>query len=58
MARKCNLTERLIEKSKLAQHANEEGHKICCKETKMLHFERMVDLVHLPSKMNLLMGAH
>jgi hypothetical protein len=35
---KCNLTEGVLEKSKLAQHEFEEGHKICRKEAKVLQF--------------------
>jgi hypothetical protein len=31
---KYNLTQGLLEKSKLAQHVYEEGHKICWKEAK------------------------
>jgi hypothetical protein len=34
-----NLTQRLLEKSKLAQHAYEEGHKICWNEAKVLQIE-------------------
>jgi hypothetical protein len=36
---KCNLTQGLLEKSKLSQHAYEEGHKICCCEAKILQIE-------------------
>jgi hypothetical protein len=36
---KYNLTQGLLEKSKLAQHANEEGHKICWSEAKVLQIE-------------------
>jgi hypothetical protein len=36
---KCNLTQGLLEKSKLAQHAYEEGHKICWNEAKFLQIE-------------------
>jgi hypothetical protein len=36
---KYNLTQGLLEKSKLAQHAHEEGHKICWNEAKVLHIE-------------------
>jgi hypothetical protein len=34
-----NLTQDLPEKAKLVQHANEEGHKICWKETKVLQIK-------------------
>jgi predicted GIY-YIG superfamily endonuclease len=34
-----NLTQGLLEKSKLAQHAYEEGHRICWKEAKVLQIE-------------------
>jgi predicted GIY-YIG superfamily endonuclease len=37
---KCNLTQGLLEKSKLVQHAYEEGHKICSNEVKVLQIER------------------
>jgi hypothetical protein len=36
---KYNLTQGLLEKSKLAQHAYEEGHKICWNEAKLLRIE-------------------
>jgi hypothetical protein len=36
---KYSLTQGLLEKSKLAPHAYEEGHKICWKETKVLQIE-------------------
>jgi hypothetical protein len=36
---KYNLTQGLLEKSKLAQHAYEEDHKICWKEAKVLQIE-------------------
>jgi hypothetical protein len=36
---KYNLTQGLVEKSKLAQHACEEGHKICWKEAKVLQID-------------------
>jgi hypothetical protein len=36
---KYNLTPSLLEKSKLAQHACEEGHRICWKEAKVLQIE-------------------
>jgi predicted GIY-YIG superfamily endonuclease len=36
---KYNLTQGLLEKSKLAQHAYEEGHKICWKEAKVVQIE-------------------
>jgi hypothetical protein len=36
---KYNPTQDLLEKSKLAQHASEEGHKICLKEAKILQIE-------------------
>jgi hypothetical protein len=36
---KCNLTQSLIEKSKLAQHAYEEDHKIRWSEAKVLQIE-------------------
>jgi hypothetical protein len=36
---KYNLTQGLLEKSKLAQHAHEEGRKICLKEVKVLQIE-------------------
>jgi predicted GIY-YIG superfamily endonuclease len=36
---KYNLTQGLLEKSKLAQHACEEEHKICWKEAKVLQIE-------------------
>jgi hypothetical protein len=36
---KYNLTQGLVEKSKLPQHACEEGHKICWKEEKVLQIE-------------------
>jgi hypothetical protein len=36
---KCNLRQGLLEKSKLAQHAYEEGHKICWKGAKVLQIE-------------------
>jgi hypothetical protein len=36
---KYNLTQGLLEKSKLAQHAHEEGHRICWKEVKVLQIE-------------------
>jgi hypothetical protein len=36
---KYNLTQGLLEKSKLAQHAYEEGHKICWSKAKVLHSE-------------------
>jgi hypothetical protein len=36
---KYNLTQGLIEKTKLAQHAYEGGHKICWKEAKVLQIE-------------------
>jgi hypothetical protein len=39
MSTNINLTQGLIEKSKLAQHAYEEGHKICWKEAKVLQIE-------------------
>jgi hypothetical protein len=35
----CNLTEDLLEKSKLAEHACEEGHKICWNETNVSYIE-------------------
>jgi hypothetical protein len=35
---KYNVTKGVFEKSKLAQHAYEEGHKICWKEAKVLQF--------------------
>jgi hypothetical protein len=34
-----NLTQGLLEESKLAQHAYEEGHKICWKEAEVLQIE-------------------
>jgi hypothetical protein len=37
--RKRNLTQDLLEKSKLAQHAYEEGHKICWSEKKVFQIE-------------------
>jgi hypothetical protein len=36
---KCNLTQSLLEKSKLAQHAYKEGHKLYWKEVKVLQIE-------------------
>jgi hypothetical protein len=36
---KYNLTQSLLEKSKLAQHVYEEGHKICWEEVKVLQTE-------------------
>jgi hypothetical protein len=33
------LLQGLLEKSKLNQHANEEGHKVCWKEAKILQIE-------------------
>jgi hypothetical protein len=36
---KYNLTPVQLEKSKLAQNADEEGHKICWKEVKVLQIE-------------------
>jgi hypothetical protein len=36
---KCNLIQGLLEKSKLAQHAYREGHRICWKEAKALQIE-------------------
>jgi hypothetical protein len=36
---KYNLTQGLLEKSKLTQHAYEKGHKIYLNETKVLHIE-------------------
>jgi hypothetical protein len=36
---KYNLTQGLLEKSKLAQRVFEEGHKICGKEAKVLQIE-------------------
>jgi hypothetical protein len=36
---KYNLTQGLLDKSKLAQHAYEEGHKICWKDAKVLQIE-------------------
>jgi predicted GIY-YIG superfamily endonuclease len=36
---KYKLTYGLLEKSKLAQHAYEEGHKICWKEARVLQIE-------------------
>jgi hypothetical protein len=36
---KYNLTQGLLEKSKLAQHAYKDGHKICWKEVKVLQIE-------------------
>jgi hypothetical protein len=36
---KYNLTQGLLEKSKLSQHAYEEGHKICWKEANVLQME-------------------
>jgi hypothetical protein len=39
MEHKYNITEELLEKSKLAQHADEEDHKIYWKETKVLLIE-------------------
>jgi hypothetical protein len=36
---KYNLTEGLLEKSKLAQHADKKGHKICWNEVKVLKIE-------------------
>jgi predicted GIY-YIG superfamily endonuclease len=36
---KCNLTQGLLEKSKLAQHAYEEGHKICSNKGRVLQIE-------------------
>jgi hypothetical protein len=37
---KCNLTQGLLEKSKLAQHAYEEGHKICWNKARVMQIER------------------
>jgi hypothetical protein len=37
---KYNLTQRLLEKSKLAQHEYEEGHKIWWNEVKVLQIEQ------------------
>jgi hypothetical protein len=36
---KYNLTQGLLEKSKLAQHAYEEGHKICWNKARVLQIE-------------------
>jgi hypothetical protein len=36
---KYNLTQVLLEKSKLAQHAYEEGHSICWNEVKVFQIE-------------------
>jgi hypothetical protein len=36
---KYNLIQGLLQKSKLAEHAYEEGHKICWKEPKVLQIE-------------------
>jgi hypothetical protein len=36
---KYNLTQSLFEKSKLAQHAYEEAHRLCWKEAKVLQIE-------------------
>jgi hypothetical protein len=36
---KYNLTQILLEKSKLAQHGYEAGHKICWNEAKVFHIE-------------------
>jgi hypothetical protein len=36
---KCNLTQGLLERSKLAEHAYEEGQKICWNEVKVLQIE-------------------
>jgi hypothetical protein len=36
---KYNLTQSLLEKLKLAQHAYKEGHKICWKEVNVLQIE-------------------
>jgi hypothetical protein len=41
--RKRNLTQGLLEKSKLAQHAYKEDNKICWKEAKVLHTEEMLE---------------
>jgi hypothetical protein len=35
-----NLTQDLLEKSELAEHAYEEKHKICWKEAKVLQIEQ------------------
>jgi hypothetical protein len=39
MEHKYNLKEGLLEKSKLAQHAYEEGHKICWNKARILRIE-------------------
>jgi predicted GIY-YIG superfamily endonuclease len=36
---KCNLTQGLLEKSKVAQHSYQEDHKLCWKEAKVLQSE-------------------
>jgi hypothetical protein len=36
---KCKLTQHLLEKSKLALHAYEEGHKICWNKAEVLQIE-------------------
>jgi predicted GIY-YIG superfamily endonuclease len=36
---KYNLTQGLLQKSKVAQHVYKEGHKICWNEAKVLQFE-------------------
>jgi hypothetical protein len=36
---KYNLTQGLLEKSKIAQHVYKEGHKICWNELKVLQIE-------------------
>jgi predicted GIY-YIG superfamily endonuclease len=36
---KCNLTQGFLEKSKLAQHAYDKGHKICWNKARVLQIE-------------------
>jgi hypothetical protein len=46
---KYNLTQGLLEKSKLAQHAYQEDHKICCDEAKVLQIESDIYREHKES---------
>jgi hypothetical protein len=53
---KYTLAQGLLEKSKLGQHAYEEGHKICWKEAKVLQMEQNTiyrkhkEFAHVPGR--------
>jgi hypothetical protein len=55
---KYDLTQGLLEKSKSAHHAYEDGHKLCCKEEKVLQIEPNTTYRKYKESVNMSMVDH